>query len=131
MSPEVISRLPYGTEVDIWSLGITLLELAEKDPPLAQVYHKSNTHNKPDEPNEGTDANSAKTIAFVTIPREIYPDVRDAYELNHDLQLELMGRINACLAFKYRAERPRQPEHLGAQEEILAQLQGLADYLGA
>ena len=26
MSPEVISRLPYGPEVDIWSLGKNLIE---------------------------------------------------------------------------------------------------------
>ena len=64
-------------------------------------------------------------------PREIYPDIRDAYELNHSLELELMGRINASLALKYRTERPRQSEHLGEQEEILAQLRSLADYLGA
>jgi len=27
MSPEVISRTPYSTEVDIWSLGIMVREL--------------------------------------------------------------------------------------------------------
>jgi serine/threonine protein kinase len=41
MAPEVIqnkTRLnPYDEAVDVWSLGITLIELAEKDPPLSQV----------------------------------------------------------------------------------------------
>ena len=64
-------------------------------------------------------------------PREIYPDISDAYEQNHDLHLELMGRINACLAFKYRAERPRQPEHIGEQEEIIAMLRSVAELLNA
>ena len=34
MSPEVISRLPYGIEVDIWSFGIMVVEMIEKEPPF-------------------------------------------------------------------------------------------------
>lgn len=41
MAPEIIANktrsVPYDRQVDIWSLGITLLELAEKDPPLSQM----------------------------------------------------------------------------------------------
>ncbi|CAI2738110.1 unnamed protein product [Dicrocoelium dendriticum] len=32
MSPEVISRKPYGTSVDVWSMGVLLIEMVDGEP---------------------------------------------------------------------------------------------------
>jgi hypothetical protein len=56
----------------------------------------------------------------------------EAYEQNHyGVLVELAGRITVGLAANYRNEYPRSWEYVGKQEELIAMLQGVADYMGA
>jgi serine/threonine protein kinase len=37
MAPELIQGFEYGLEVDLWSLGILCIEIADGEPPLIEM----------------------------------------------------------------------------------------------
>jgi serine/threonine protein kinase len=38
LAPEVIKETGYDNRVDVWALGISCIEMAERDPPYADVH---------------------------------------------------------------------------------------------
>jgi hypothetical protein len=63
--------------------------------------------------------------------RSQQPTPEEAYELNYEALLEFMGRINGRLAAKRRTDLPRGWEHIGEQDEVVAMLRSVAEFLGA
>jgi hypothetical protein len=56
---------------------------------------------------------------------------KEAYEQNYADIIQYLGRITAKEASNFRSEQPRAWEHIGRQEELIAILLNVVDYLGA
>jgi hypothetical protein len=56
------------------------------------------------------------------------PNPEAAYGYNHAELMEVMGRLQAAINSNYRNDRPRSPEHIGKQEELLAMLRSVLEF---
>jgi len=75
MAPELIQRLPYKEKVDIWSVGITIIELMTGRPPY---YHL-----EPEEALEAIVRNGVRGLSGKTFSPEII-DFTNRGCLSHD-----------------------------------------------
>jgi serine/threonine protein kinase len=86
MAPEVVQRKEYGPSVDIWSLGITAIEMVEGSPPHLE--------------------NPEKAIRLLTTKR-VSPELKDPDQLSSNFR-DFLGK---CLQFNAE-NRPSAAELL-------------------
>ena len=54
---------------------------------------------------------------------------QEAYEQNHAEIVDIMGYLQAAIASHYRNDKPRSAEHVGKQEELLAMLHSVLEFV--
>jgi hypothetical protein len=57
------------------------------------------------------------------------PTLQEAYERNHGELLEVMGSLQAAITSNYRNVKPRSLEHVGKQEEAIAMLKAVLEFV--
>ena len=57
--------------------------------------------------------------------------IGETYQQNYYAIVELLGKLTAQNATNFRTEKPRQQEHIGKQDEVIAALNGVMDIMGA
>jgi serine/threonine protein kinase len=103
MAPELVTKRRYDKKVDIWSLGILLIEMLEGEPPYLKesqfkIYYLIALNGKPTVSEESLSRSSPELISFLDRCLEIDTNKRaDAAELLEHAFLKKAKTVSVLL----------------------------------
>ena len=126
MAPEVIQEAGYDFKADIWSLGITAMELVQGEPPNADIHPMKALFHIPKAPPPRLEGNkySRELKSFVASCLIKNPDNRpSARELLQHRFIQSAGRVDALRDLIEKRQRLQGSDqgksHLRYYEETL------------